>query len=80
MLLANSGISNSYITDRLPPGRGAVSLSKTLHPNCLALVKPRNSSQNYRKIVVRDIKPQTNKQTDGLIYAQVCRFEYSAAF
>ena len=45
------------------PGRSVVSLSKTLHPHCLVLVKPRKPSQNDRKIVDRDVNPQTNKQT-----------------
>ena len=44
-------------------GRCVVSLSKTLHPSCLVLVKPRKSSQNDWKSVDRDVKPQTNKQT-----------------
>ena len=44
------------------PGRGVVSLSKILRPHCLVLVKSREPSQNDRKIVDRDVKPQTNKQ------------------
>ena len=43
---------------------GVLSLSKTLHPHCLVLIKPRKPSQNDRKIVDRDVKPQTNKPTN----------------
>ena len=46
----------------LNPGRSVVSFSKTFHPHCLVLVKPRKPSQNDWKIVDRDIKPQTNKK------------------
>ena len=38
-----------------------MSLSKTLHPHCLVMVKSRQPSQNECKIVDRDVKPQTNK-------------------
>ena len=45
------------------PGWGVVSLIKPLHPHCLVLVNPmaRKPFQNDRKIVDRDVKPQTNK-------------------
>ena len=52
------------------PGRGVVSLSKTLHPHCfIVLVKPRSKlSQNDWKIVDRDVKSQTNKQIMSWIF------------
>ena len=41
------------------PGCSVESLSKTLHPHCLVLVRLRKLSQNDLKIVDRDEKPQT---------------------
>ena len=45
--------------------QGVVSLSKTFRPGYLVLVKPRRPPQNDGKIVDRNIKPQTNKQTNN---------------
>ena len=44
-----------------------VSLSKTIHPHCLVLVKPRKPSQNDWKITDRDVKDQ-NKQTNKIFW------------
>ena len=46
-----------------------MSSGKTLHPHCLVLVKPRKPSQNNSQIDDRDVKTQTNKQTNKtLVY------------
>ena len=42
-------------------GRGVVSLSKTLHPHCIVLIKLRKPPQNDWKIVDRDVKPKKNR-------------------
>ena len=42
--------------------------SKTLHPYCLVLVKPRKPSKIDSKVFDRDVKPQTNQKLGKFLH------------
>ena len=55
-------------------GLGVVSLSKTFHPSCLVLVRPREPPQKDRKIVDRDLKPQTKQNKNNPVAVVLIQF------
>lgn len=50
------------------PGEGCWVFIKTLHPDCLLLVRPRKPSHNDLIIIDRDVKPQTKRNILRCLY------------